>query len=183
MTAPLIFLGAISPRYIKWVLNPKPAGHVRRVHYKNMVYSKCTIQMPTCWVTKQDPCHNDHFKGFGPFTGHYDPCCHNGDEAVPNHRLFSEKGTHFTSCLIRLYYIKTPSYLPSTPEITLTLTAPRSPPTANKETIKDQIMVTVCGDGGSPYLWYQLLLMKCCMYCRESFKMLSVAKLTEKITK
>lgn len=70
------------------------------------------------------------------------------------------------------YNICLHTHLPSKPEINLTLTAPKSPPTANMETIRDQIIVTVCGCGGSSYLSCQLLLMKRCMYCGDRFELL-----------
>ena len=60
------------------------------------------------------------------------------------------------------------THLPSMSATNLTLRAPKTPPTAKMETIRDHIIVTVCGGGGSSYLSYQLLLMKCFMYCRES---------------
>lgn len=43
--------------------------------------------------------------------------------------------------------------------------APKSPPTAYMDTISDQSIVTVCWGGAASYLSYQLLLMKCFMYC------------------
>lgn len=63
------------------------------------------------------------------------------------------------------------THLPSMPETKLTLMAPRSPPTANMETMRDQIIVMVCGGGGSLCLSYQLLLMKLCMNCGGSEKL------------
>lgn len=63
---------------------------------------------------------------------------------------------------------KSLTHLPSLPEKNLTLIAPKNPPTAYMETIRDQIIVTVCAGGGSLCLSYQLLLMKRCMYCRKS---------------
>lgn len=70
------------------------------------------------------------------------------------------------------YNICLHTHLPSKSEINLTLMAPKSPPTANMETIRDQIIVTICGCGGSPYLSYQLLLMKRWMYCGDRSKLL-----------
>lgn len=58
-------------------------------------------------------------------------------------------------------------HLPSVPVINSTLKAPKSPPTAYMETMRDQMIVMVRGGGGSLYLWNQLLLMKLWMYCRE----------------
>lgn len=64
------------------------------------------------------------------------------------------------------------THLPSMPETKLTLMEPRRPPTANMETMRDQIIVMVCGGGGSLCLSYQLLLMKLCMNCGGSEKLL-----------
>lgn len=70
------------------------------------------------------------------------------------------------------YNICLHTHLPNKPEINLTLMAPKSAPTANMETIRDQIIVTVCGCGGSSYLSYQLVLMKRCIYCGDRSKLL-----------
>lgn len=39
VTIPLSFRGEISPRYIRWVLCPKPAGH----HRENQLLSQCDL--------------------------------------------------------------------------------------------------------------------------------------------
>ncbi len=102
VTMPLIFLGEISPRYIKWVLSPKPAGYEKILISKN-VTCLCTVCYVchriglTCWVSIQDPCHNNHFIWFGTFTCQHDPCCNNANKAVADHHLFPDEGTHIKS--------------------------------------------------------------------------------------
>lgn len=126
----------------------------------------------TCRVAVQDSGHDDHFKGVGAFTHQHDPGCNDGNGAVAHDGLLPDEGAHrpltagapwasTQHCVSR-------THLPSTPQKNLTLTAPRNPPTANMDTMRDQITVTVCGGGSSSYRSYQLLLMKCWMNWRKN---------------
>lgn len=162
VTIPLIFLGEISPRYIKWVFNPKPADRDRWARWiqviKTYLWAACIIRWLTCWVAIQESRHNDHFERADTFAYQHDRCCSDSNEAVEDHCFLSEEGTRVTSGLSKLCdcsqceLVVLHSHLPIKPEMNLTLMAPKSPPTANMETIRDQIIVTVCGGGSSLYL-------------------------------
>lgn len=181
VTTPLSFRGEISARYIKCALCPKPggaktgrqsgavqtAGHRARTRF-------------TCGVAVQDPRHDHHFVRLGALARHHDTGCNDADEAVADHRLFPDGGTqshrHLWNTVPRATRLPPSTHLPSLPETNLMLRAPKIPPRAYMETIRDQIMVTVCGGGGSSYLWNQLLLMKLCMNCNKTAKPADIKK-------
>lgn len=58
----------------------------------------------TWWVTKQDPCNNNHFKGFGWFACKHEACRDDGDEAVPDQVFFSAE----TRC--QVFHFKLPGW-------------------------------------------------------------------------
>lgn len=57
------------------------------------------------------------------------------------------------------------THLPSMRDTKLILREPKNAPRPYRETMSDQIMVTMCGGGVSSYLSIQLLLMKLWMNC------------------
>lgn len=128
----------------------------------------------TCGVAVQDPRHDHHFVRLGALARQHDTGCKDVDEAVADDCLLPDGGTqshrHLWNTVLRATRLPPSTHLPSLPETNLTLRAPKTPPRAYMETIRDQIMVTVCGGGCSAYLWNQLLLMKLCMNCNKTVK-------------
>lgn len=119
----------------------------------------------------QDPRRYNHFIGSNRFACQHDRPRSDTDAAVahcshfPENRATaacSDHNTHSSEWVFLFVFL---THLPSMRDTKLILREPKNAPRPYRETMSDQIMVTMCGGGVSSYLSIQLLLMKLWMNC------------------
>lgn len=154
---------------------PRPAaddiGPIRQAQKETPVTSSHTPQSLTSREAVQDPRHYNHFIGSHHLACQHDRPRSDADAAVADCSHFPEKRAtvacldHNTQSSEHFLFFIFLTHLPSMRDTKLILRDPKNAPTPYRETMSDQIMVTMCGGGVSSYLSIQLLLMKLWMNC------------------